>query len=60
MPSNYGNQPVELISNIMTMNSTDDPTSLKEGECQLLENVVRDTGVLMVRKGMTKFEMRLA
>jgi len=55
MPSNYGNQPVELISNIMTMNSTDDPTSLKEGEAQLLENIVRDTGVLMVRKGMTKY-----
>jgi hypothetical protein len=43
----------------MTMNSTDDPTSLKEGECRLLENVVRDTGVLMVRKGMTRFETPL-
>ena len=55
MPSNYGQQPVELISNIMTMNSTDDPTALKEGEAQLLQNIERDIGVLRVRKGMTKF-----
>ena len=60
MPSDYGKQPVELISNIMTMNSSDDPTALKEGEAQLLENIVKDTGVLMVRKGMTKVEKILA
>jgi hypothetical protein len=37
------------------MNSTDDPTALKEGEAQLLQNIEKDIGVLRVRKGMTKY-----
>jgi hypothetical protein len=54
VPSNYGQQPVELLSNLVTMNVTDDSTSLKEGEAQLLENIVRDNGTLTVREGMIK------
>ena len=41
-------------SSILTMNSTDEPTSLSEGEFPLIENFLSSEGSLTTREGCTK------
>src|SRR4030042_117595 len=51
MSEPFSQQPVEWITQITTMNPTDDPTSLKENEAVLIQNFTKENGVFEVRSG---------
>ena len=54
MGSQFGAQPLEFMTAVLTMNSTDNSTSLLETEAALLQNLERSTGIWQVRQGCAK------